>query len=99
MTTDPDAIARAADERLARERQQQVDVVRALAAAEQVRTDAAARLKDADSEHAKAWRTALRSGWDERALSDLGLTAPNKRTPGRPRSAKPAQQSDTDAQQ
>lgn len=99
MSTDPDAIARAADERLARDRQQQVEVVRSLAAAEQARTEAATRLKDAETEHAKQWRAALRSGWEERALTDLGLSAPSKRAPGRPRSSKPAQQSDADAQQ
>lgn len=73
--------------------------MRSLATAEQTRSDAAARLKEAETEHAKQWRTALRTGWDERALTDLGLTPPNKRTPGRPRSTKSTQQNDTDAQQ
>lgn len=63
--------------------------VRELALARQAKVDAAAAADAADRADAAAWATALKHGWTEADLREVGFDAPTRRTPGRPRRATP----------
>lgn len=62
-----------------------VTAVRALAQARRRREDARAALTEAEREDTAAYTGALRAGWTADELKRVGLDAPGKRTPGRPR--------------
>ena len=59
--------------------------VRELALARQAKIDAAAAADEADRADAAAWATALKNGWTEADLREVGFDAPARRSPGRPR--------------
>ncbi|MFC3687311.1 hypothetical protein [Aquipuribacter hungaricus] len=63
-----------------------VKAVRVLAHARQAREDARAALEQAERADTAAYTAALRDGWTADELKRVGLDAPTKRAPGRPRS-------------
>lgn len=84
MTTslDTDRIAAAARALL----DDKVTAVRTLAEARQKREDARTALSDAERGDTTAYTAALKAGWTADELKRVGLEAPTKRAPGRPRS-------------
>ncbi|WP_380163360.1 hypothetical protein [Jannaschia sp. R86511] len=84
MTTslDTDRIAAAARALL----DDKVTAVRTLAEARQKREDARSALSDAERGDTTAYTAALKAGWTTDELKRVGLDAPSKRAPGRPRS-------------
>ena len=59
--------------------------VRELALARQAKLDAAAAADEAERADAAAWAKALKNGWSEADLREVGFDAPSRRSPGRPR--------------
>jgi len=59
--------------------------IRELATARQARNDALAAAEEAERADAAAWATALKQGWTEADLREVGYDAPARRAPGRPR--------------
>jgi len=62
-----------------------IAAVRALAKARQLRLDKRAELDAAEREDAAAFAAAERAGWTPDELKRVGLDAPDRRLPGRPR--------------
>ncbi len=62
-----------------------VTAVRTLAHARQAREDARTALTDAERVDATTYAAAMRAGWTADELKRVGLDAPSKRNPGRPR--------------
>src|SRR4051794_9959382 len=80
-----------------------ITAVRELATAQVAVDHARDALAAAETNHAAVYATATRAGWSDTELKNIGLTAPARRTPGRPRrprangSRTPASQSLNDA--
>ncbi len=68
-----------------------VAAVRDLAHARQLRNDKRAELDDAERADATAYAAAERAGWTADELRKVGLDAPNRKAPGRPRRARQPQ--------
>lgn len=83
-TLDTDRIAAAARALL----DDKVTAVRTLAEARQKRENAKSALTDAERGDAAAYAAALKAGWTADELKRVGLDAPTRRTPGRPRNAR-----------
>jgi hypothetical protein len=79
-SVDIQAIERAARAKL----DTRVEAVKTLAKARQNKLDKQAEAAAAEREDATAWMAAIRQGWAEDELKDLGFDAP-KKTPGRAR--------------
>lgn len=83
-TLDTDRIAAAARALL----DDKVTAVRTLAEARQKREDAKSALTDAERGDAAAYAAALKAGWTADELKRVGLDAPTRRAPGRPRNTR-----------
>ena len=64
---------------------EKVAAVRTLVETRQKREDARAAMSSAERADAAAYTAAVRAGWTTDELKSVGLDAPTKRTPGRPR--------------
>lgn len=53
---------------------------------------------DAEREDAAAYAAAIRANWTEGELRQVGITAPARQAPGRPRKAKPVRQAVADGE-
>jgi hypothetical protein len=71
-------------------RDTKVGVVKAAAASGVELAEAAQLLAAAEQKYAKDYQAALRADWTESDLREFGLSAPSKKTGGRPRGRKPA---------
>ena len=87
--TDVQSAEHAARRLLDARRDEKIVSVRELALARQAKVDAAAAADAADRADAAAWATALKHGWTEADLREVGFDAPTRRTPGRPRRMSP----------
>ncbi len=76
-----EAIERAARAKL----DTRIEAVRTLAKARQNKLDKQAEAAAAEREDTTAWIAAIRQGWNEDELKDLGFDPPTKKAPGRPR--------------
>ena len=66
-------------------RDEKIVSIRELAVARQAKLDAAAAADQADRADAASWAKALRNGWTEADLREVGYEPPTRRAPGRPR--------------
>lgn len=65
-----------------------ISAVQALAEARQLRLGKRAELDTAERQYAAAFAAAERAGWSPEELKRVGLEAPDRRLPGRPRRAR-----------
>src|SRR3954454_10401450 len=65
-----------------------IAAVRELAKAQVARDRARDALGTAETDHASVYAAATRVGWSDSELKQIGLTAPARRSPGRPRRAR-----------
>lgn len=93
-TVTPETAATKARELLAA----RVTVVEKLAAAAAAHTTAQARADEAAKAFGQAYADAERAGWSTAELTQLGLRRPDRRAPGRPRSARKARTGEDPAQ-
>jgi hypothetical protein len=62
-----------------------INAVRELAKAQVAVDHVRESLGEAEANHATVYTAATRAGWSDAELKQMGLRAPNRRTPGRPR--------------
>jgi hypothetical protein len=67
--------------------EERVGAVTAVADATRERIAKQAEAAQAERREAAAWADAVRRGWTESELKGMGLVAPGRKSPGRPRSA------------
>lgn len=95
-TLNPEELAATAREALERSVDTKVEAVRTLVEKSVAAEDAERRAASARSASDAAWNDALATGWTDKELRQLGLSAPDgsrPRTPRKRRSAESAQQS------
>jgi len=78
---DLQAIERAARAKL----DTRIEAVKTLATARQNKLDKQAQATAAEHQDTTAWIAAIRQGWSENELKELGFDPPRKKAPGRPR--------------
>lgn len=78
----PDDAADAARRLLEQSVEKRVDAVRSIVAAANHTDTARAALSDAETQHTKAWNSALTAGWTEKELRATGAPRPSQ-TPAR----------------
>lgn len=83
--TDVQSAEQAARRLLDARRDEKIMSIRALATARQAKNDTLAAAEQAERADTAAWATALKQGWSEADLREVGYDAPTRRTPGRPR--------------
>ena len=83
--TDVQSAEQAARRLLDTRRDEKIVSIRELAVARQAKLDAAAAADEADRADAASWAKALRNGWTEADLREVGYEPPTRRAPGRPR--------------
>jgi hypothetical protein len=83
--TDVQSAEQAARRLLDTRRDEKIVSIRELAVARQAKLDAAAAADEADRADAASWAKALRNGWTETDLREVGYEPPTRRAPGRPR--------------
>jgi len=66
-------------------RDEKIVSIRELAVARQAKLDAGAAADEADRADAASWAKAIRNGWTEADLREVGYEPPTRRAPGRPR--------------
>ena len=91
---DIQAIERAARAKL----DTRVEAVKVLATARQNKLDKQAEAAAAEREDTTAWMAAIRQGWGEDELKDLGFDPPTKKTAGRSRRRRAATNGSASAQ-
>jgi hypothetical protein len=82
----PDALDTQAVEHTARQLlDARITAVRELAKAQVAVDHVRESLGEAEANHATVYTTATRAGWSDAELKQMGLRAPTRRAPGRPR--------------